>query len=83
VKTDQHFYIPSEAAAVGFGPTIAHLEVQALIPGTVSLSTFAFPAECEHSRYLTTVIDEPIHLPTVFRSANLQTPSPLRTAFGP
>lgn len=62
VKTSGHFYIPSEIAAIGFGHTIAHVEVQALIPGILSLSTFAFPSECSHSRYLTTKEDDAFHL---------------------
>jgi hypothetical protein len=93
VKTGQHFYIPSETAAVGFGSTIAHLEVQALIPGTVSLSTFAFPSECEHSRYLTTVIDDSFHLAnrlsigqfadTVSSAACIWSPHPQTAFLGP
>jgi hypothetical protein len=58
VVSSGHFFFPSEVAALGFGDNIGHIEVQALIPGTVSLSVFAFPPECEQRRYVTTMEDD-------------------------
>jgi hypothetical protein len=58
VVSSGHFFFPSEIAAVGFGNNIGHIEIQALIPGIVSLSTFAFPPECRQRRYVTTMEDD-------------------------
>jgi hypothetical protein len=58
VRASGHFFIPSEVAALGFGDTLGHVEVQALIPGEVSLSMFAYPPECSQSRYFTTMSDD-------------------------
>jgi hypothetical protein len=55
VVSSGHFFFPSEIVALGFGNSIGHIEIQALIPGAVSLSTFAFPPECRQHRYLTTM----------------------------
>jgi hypothetical protein len=62
VVSGSHFFIPSETAAIGFAGSIGHVEVQALVPGLVSLSTFAFPIDCARNRYLTTMSDDAFHL---------------------
>jgi hypothetical protein len=63
-RTSGSFYVPSEIAAIGFGDSIGHVEVQALLPGIVSLSTFAFPSDCARNRYLTTAEDDSFKLAT-------------------
>jgi hypothetical protein len=40
------FVFPSESTGIAFGPVLGHLEVQVLLPGVVSLSTFAYPTDC-------------------------------------
>jgi hypothetical protein len=58
VDSGDHFFIPSEIAAVGFGDTLGQVEVQALIPGLVSISIFAYPRACAQGRYVTTMKDD-------------------------
>jgi hypothetical protein len=55
VETGGHFYIPSDISAIGFGDTLGQVEVQALIPGIVHLSVFAYPEACARRRYLSTM----------------------------
>jgi hypothetical protein len=52
------FVFPSESAGVAFGDVRGHVEVQVLLAGVVSLSTFAYPADCAEHRFFTTHLDD-------------------------
>jgi hypothetical protein len=52
------FVFPSESAGIAFGNVRGHLEVQVLLSGIVSLSTFAYPTDCSEHRFFTTHLDD-------------------------
>jgi hypothetical protein len=58
--------IPSEFAGVGFGASVGHIEVRALLAGHAVFSTFAYPPTCASYRYLTTMRDDRIRTASAF-----------------
>jgi hypothetical protein len=49
---------PSDAAGVYFGNTNGHIEIQTFLPGFLSFAAFAFPVDCGHNRYISTVLED-------------------------
>jgi hypothetical protein len=54
------FVYPSEANGVAFGEVHGHVEVRALLAGALTISAFAFPADCGEYRYVWTAVDAQI-----------------------
>jgi hypothetical protein len=52
---ERYFCIPPNIAWVGFGDTLGHVDVRALIPGAIHLSVFKYLEACTCSRYLSTM----------------------------
>jgi hypothetical protein len=54
-RDQRYFYIPPDIVGVEFGDMPGHVDVWALIPGTVHLSAFVYLEACMRSRSLSTM----------------------------